>query len=160
MFYQYVKPTLRKTGLYRVYFIYYSFTGKCFREGKNYPQPTPLSCALLKATCLQTHPSPGLRPTNIHAAALLTSTLRPALESQLQNSYWFGSGTGSRYADCRSWTPGRRDRKRPCVGISLRVLERWRVGRPPAGPAPPASSPVGRIVQRTQSPAAPLKESA
>lgn len=133
------------------------------QRGEELPQPTPQSCAQWKQhACRHTPYLDSDQQTAIpcHAAALLTLTLRPTLESQLQNSGWFGSGTGSRSAGCHSWTPGRRDKRKPCVGISLRVLGRWRVGRPPAGPAPPASSPVGGIVQRTQSPAAQPRESA
>lgn len=91
---------------------------------------------------------------------LLTSALRPAPESRLQSSDWSGSGTGSRSEDSRSWTPGRTDRRKPCVDKSWQVWRYWWVGRPPAGRAPRPSSPAAWTVGRTRCPAVPLTASA
>lgn len=139
-----------------VYFIHHiklkrSATGR--KELANAPE---LGTLWKQQACRHT---PHLWLTHTHKQ-IVTLTPRPALESLLQNSCWFGSGTGSRSAGCRSWTPGRRDRRRPCVGRSLRVWGRWRVGRPPAGPAPRASSPAWATEQRTRSPVVPPRESA
>lgn len=99
-----------------------------------------------------THTHTPSRPPCTHSFSP-TSAPRPAPGSQLRSSCWSGSGTGSRSADSRSWTPGRRHGGSSCVGRGPRVGRRWRVGGPPAGPAHPPSSPVGGTEERTRRPA-------
>lgn len=129
---------------------FFFFKGECFGQH-------PLFCSKENKPCARTHvSSPGASSSKV----LLTSTLRPAPESQLQSCDWFGSGTGSRSADSQSWTPDRRDRGKLFVGRSLQVWGRWRVGRPPAGPSPRASTRAGESVERSRSHAEPPRESA